>query len=82
MHQLLTAFFAFLFSFGHAQAAHQVEADQFVPPAQYAADTSGIDYAVPSHQQIIDGQYNVTAASYAEGSCNGCQLTTVSYDAR
>jgi hypothetical protein len=52
MHNLLVAFFSFLFSFGSAAPTHP--SDAFVPPAQYA-DTYGA--AIPSHDQIVNGNF-------------------------
>jgi hypothetical protein len=79
MHQLLVAFFAFIFSFGHAQSVQQAQADAFVPPAQYA---DGFEGAIPSRQEIAAGEYNATTDSYAESACSGCQVIPVSFNAR
>ncbi len=69
----LTVFFAFLFTFGHAQSAQRSAVhDEFVPPAEYAGT---IEYAVPSHQDILN-------RTYAVQGCPGCQMTNASYTTR
>ncbi|MDE1162932.1 MAG: hypothetical protein PW792_13450 [Acidobacteriaceae bacterium] len=69
----LTAFFAFFFSFGHAQSLARTQVhDAFIPPTEYAA---GLQYAVPSRHDLLNGTYAGTA-------CPGCQMTTVSYTVR
>ncbi len=69
---VIAAFFAFLFSFGHAQSLQARHSDAFIPPAEYAV---GMEYAVPSHQDILNGKY-------AEAGCPGCNMTTSSSNVR
>jgi len=69
---ILAAFFAFLFTFGHAHTAQSKPSDAFIPPAEYA---SGFEYAVPSHHDVING-------TYPDAGCPGCRVTTVSYSVR
>ncbi|MDE1154988.1 MAG: hypothetical protein PW735_04560 [Acidobacteriaceae bacterium] len=75
MHHLLVAFFAFLFSFGHAHpAASIMPKDAFIPPAQYA---QGLEGAVPSRHELLD-QHELLNGAYAGAGCPGCRTMTVS----
>ena len=67
MHHLIAAFFAMIFSFGSAQPVHH--ADAFVAHTETA---SSFDQAIPTHQQILAGDY--AEASYPETGCE-CQAT-------
>ena len=77
MHAFLAPLFAFLFSLGHAQAVRQVEARDFVAPAER---TAGFDYAIPSRQQILAGE--TAQDGYAGTGCRGCQQTNTFSPAR
>lgn len=73
MQQLLAAFFAFVFSFGHSGSTHLnrsvVQTDAISPIA--------IDY-VPSRHEIEQGTYR---SSYAEMTCTSCRTMNVTFRA-
>lgn len=80
MYHLIAAFFALLFSFGHAQTVRQTETRSFAQPAAYAG---GFEYAVPSHEQILASSYSdASSVGYAGETCSGCSMTTDSSTAR
>ena len=75
MHQLFAAFFAMIFSFGHAQPAHQT---------QFVAATGSHPYMqapAPTREQLAYQEFQ-TVTSYAETSCVSCRQMNVVYDAR
>jgi len=74
MHSLLTAFFALIFSFGHAEPARR--ATPLVPPD---ADLSFYYTGAPSRHEL---QQKPLVSSYAEAACTSCRLTNVSYRTR
>jgi len=74
MHSLLTAFFAMIFSFGHATPAQHAKA--LVPPE---ADLSFYYAGAPSRHELQQMQL---VSSYAEAACTSCRLTNVSYKTR
>lgn len=75
MHSLIAAFFAALFSFGHAQTVHHSE-------MVLAADNHPfVQAAAPSREELNSEQFE-TMTSYAEDSCVSCRRMNVVYDAR
>lgn len=75
MHSLIAAFFAMIFSFGHAQTMHQSE-------MSLAADNHPfVQHAVPTREEVNYEQFQ-TVTSYAETSCVSCRRMNVVYDAR
>ena len=75
MHAWIAAFFAMIFSFGHAQTMHQSE-------LATAADSHPfIQIAVPTREEVNFEQFQ-TINSYAESSCVSCRRMNVVYDAR
>jgi PII-like signaling protein len=75
MHQLFAAFFAMLFSFGHAQTLHTSEVALASQQQPY------VQAAVPTRQEVARKQFE-TVTSYAEDSCVSCRRMNVDYDAR
>jgi hypothetical protein len=75
MHQLFAAFFAMLFSFGHAQTMHTSEMASASQHPLY------IQAAVPTREELAREQFE-TETSYAEDSCVSCRRMNVDYDAR
>jgi hypothetical protein len=75
VHQLIAAFFAMLFSFGHAQTVRQSE-------VALASDNHPfVQAAAPTRQELNYQQFE-TVNSYAEDSCVSCRRMNVVYDAR
>ncbi len=75
MHSLIAAFFAMIFSFGHAQTVHQSE-------MALAADNHPfVQRAAPTREELNYEQFQ-TVTSYAETSCVSCRRMNVVYDAR
>lgn len=75
MHSLIAAFFAMLFSFGHAQTMHHSD-------VAMAADSHPfIQAAAPTREELNYQQFE-TMTSYAEDSCVSCRRMNVVYDAR
>jgi hypothetical protein len=75
LHQLIAAFFAMIFSFGHAQTVHHSE---------FVAATDNQPYVqapAPTREQLAYQEFQ-TATSYAETSCVSCRQMNVVYDAR
>ena len=75
MHQLIAAFFAVIFSFGHAQTVRHSE---FVTSAD---NHPYIQAPLPTREELAHKQFQ-TATSYAETSCVSCRRMNVVYDAR
>lgn len=73
---ILAALFSFLFTFGHAQKAHQTDVAPVVAEASYAAP---ITDPVPSYEQIRTGNIR---SSYAGRQCNSCTKTDVIFIVR
>ena len=72
---MIAAFFAMLFSFGHAQTMHH---SQLVAASDSQPYIQG---ASPTREQLAYEQFQ-TATSYAETSCVSCRQMNVVYDAR
>lgn len=75
MHSLFAAFFAMLFSFGHAQTVRHSElalANDHHPYVQAPA---------PTREELNTVQFQ-TVTRYAEDSCVSCRQMNVDYDAR
>ncbi len=75
MHQLIAAFFAMIFSFGHAQTVRQTEL------AVSADNHPFVQASMPTREDLNSQQFQ-TATSYAETSCVSCRRMNVVYDAR
>ena len=75
MHQMLAAFFAMIFSFGHAQTVRHSELVS-------AADTHPFIQAPSLTREELAHQQFETVTSYAEDSCVSCRRMNVVYDAR
>jgi len=75
VHSLIAAFFAMLFSFGHAQTMHQNEL------AQASDNHPFVQAATPTREEVNYEQFE-TVTSYAEDSCVSCRRMNVVYDAR
>lgn len=75
MHQLIAAFFAMIFSFGHAQPMHQSQV------ASAANNQPFIQAPAPTREELAHQQFE-TITSYAETSCVSCRQMNVVYDAR
>jgi len=69
MHHIIVAFYAFVFSFGHAAPVHHPEALQQQSPRLTSA------YA-PTRQEVAHNRY---AGSYSETVCVSCRRMNVSY---
>ena len=75
MYHFFAAFFAMLFSFGHAQTMHQSQ-------VTLAADNHPFIQAnAPTREQVNYEQFE-TMTRYAEDSCVSCRQMNVEYDAR
>jgi hypothetical protein len=74
MHSLLTAFFALIFSFGHAEPARHT-----TPLVAPDADLTFYYAGAPSRHEL---EHMRVASSYAETACVSCQVTNVSYRTR
>lgn len=75
MHSMIAAFFAMIFSFGHAQTVHHSE-------MALAADHHPfVQRAAPTREEVNYKQFE-TVTSYAETSCVSCRRMNVDYDAR
>jgi hypothetical protein len=76
MHQMFSAFFALLFSFGHAAPAQHCDAFEATPV--YNAEFQ----APPTRQELA---HLIVASHYAGSACLSCRrtrtATTVSYHA-
>ena len=73
MLHVIAAFFALIFSFGHAGTAHQASAKlQPEPVATYMT-------YVPTHHEIVSGSFE---SSYAGTPCASCDRMNVSYSVR
>ena len=75
MHQMIAAFFAMIFSFGHAQTPHQSQL------ASASDNHPFIQAPMPTREELAHQQFE-TATSYAETSCVSCRRMNVVYDAR
>ena len=75
MHSLIAAFFAMIFSFGHAQTMHQSE-------MALAADNHPFVQATAPTREELNYEQFQTITSYAETSCVSCRRMNVDYDAR
>jgi hypothetical protein len=75
VHSLIAAFFAMLFSFGHAQTVHQSEM------AAAHDNHPFVQANVPTREELNYEQFE-TVTSYAEDSCVSCRRMTVVYSAR
>lgn len=75
MHQLIAAFFAMIFSFGHAQTVHHSELVAASDNHPY------IQAPAPTREQLAYEEFQTTT-SYAETSCVSCRQMNVVYDAR
>jgi hypothetical protein len=75
MHQLIAAFFAMIFSFGHAQTVRHSEFVSSVDNQPY------IQAPLPTREELARKQFQ-TVTSYAETSCVSCRRMNVVYDAR
>ena len=75
MHQFLAAFFAMIFSFGHAQTLQHSELVAASDNQPY------IQAPAPTREQLAYEQFQTTT-SYAETSCVSCRQMNVVYDAR
>jgi hypothetical protein len=75
VYHMIAAFFAMLFSFGHAQTLHQ---------SQLALNSDNhpfIQTSAPTRQEVNYQQFE-TVTRYAEDSCVSCRQMNVDYDAR
>lgn len=75
MHSLIAAFFAMLFSFGHAQTMHQSELAQATDSHPF------VQASAPTREELNYEQFE-TVTRYAEDSCVSCRQMNVVYDAR
>lgn len=75
MHSLFAAFFAMLFSFGHAQTVRHSEL------AQASDHHPFVQAAAPTREELNYQQFQ-TVTRYAEDSCVSCRQMNVDYDAR
>lgn len=75
MHSWIAAFFAMIFSFGHAQTMHHNEL------AIAAGNQPFVQSAAPTREELNYEQFQ-TVTSYAETSCVSCRRMNVVYDAR
>lgn len=75
VHSWITAFFAIVFSFSHAQTVRHSE-------LALAGDSHPfIQAAAPTREELNYEQFQ-TVTSYAESSCVSCRRMNVVYDAR
>jgi len=75
MHQMLAAFFAMIFSFGHAQTVRHSE-------LALASDNHPfIQAPLPTRQEMAHEQFQ-TITSYAETACVSCRRMNVASNAR
>lgn len=75
MHSWITAFFAMIFSFGHAQTMHHSE-------MALATDNRPFVLAPAPTREELNYERFQTISSYAETSCVSCRRMNVVYDAR
>ena len=75
MHSLIAAFFAMLFSFGHAQTVHHSEMALAQDNHPFVQTTA------PTREELNFEQFE-TVTSYAEDSCVSCRRMNVVYNAR
>ena len=75
MHSWIAAFFAMIFSFGHAQTMHHSEL------AMTADSHPFVQATAPTREELNYEQFQ-TISSYAETSCVSCRRMNVVYDAR
>ena len=75
MHSLFAAFFAMLFSFGHAQTVHHSELAQASDNHPYVQATA------PTREELNYQQFQ-TVTRYAEDSCVSCRQMNVDSNAR
>ena len=75
MHSMIAAFFAMLFSFGHAQTVRHSE-------VALAADTHPFIQASGPTRQELNYQQFQTVTRYAEDSCVSCRQMNLVSDAR
>jgi hypothetical protein len=75
MHSMIAAFFAMLFSFGHAQTMHQSQV------ALASDNRPFIQGVVPTREELNYQQFE-TVTRYAVDSCVSCRQMNVVYDAR
>lgn len=75
MHSFFAAFFAMLFSFGHAQTMHHSEL------ASASDIRTFVGAPMPTRSELAYEQFQ-TVTSYAEDSCVSCRRMNVVYDAR
>ena len=75
MHSLFAAFFAMLFSFGHAQTVRHSE-------LALASDNHPFVQATAPTREELNYQQFQTVTRYAEDSCVSCRRMNVDYDAR
>jgi hypothetical protein len=74
MHSLFAAFFAMLFSFGHAQTVRHSEL------AVATENHPFIQAPAPTREELNYEQFQ-TVTRYAEDSCVSCRQMNVDYDA-
>lgn len=75
MHAMIAAFFAMLFSFGHAQTVRHSE-------LALASDTHPfVQVATPTREELAHQQFE-TVSRYAVDSCVSCRQMNVESDAR
>lgn len=75
VYHMFAAFFAMLFSFGHAQTLHQSE-------VALASDNQPYIQATAPTREELNYQSFETVTRYAEESCVSCRQMNVVYDAR
>jgi len=75
VYHMIAAFFAMLFSFGHAQTLHQSQVTLASDSQPY------IQASAPTREQVNYEQFE-TVTRYAEDSCVSCRQMNVDYDAR
>jgi len=74
MHHLIAAFYAFVFSLGHAVSTHTTQAKVEAPPPV----PTYFGYA-PSRHEIARSE---VPSSYAEKACVSCRRMNISYNVR